>query len=163
MKKLSSVLGVIFLAGLSGCNATNPRVVTTLNQEASKVSGFPGAAMHGRVITSWIDKSTSTMSTLYGNDVAVNYARKNSGATYPAGSQLSLVTWKETEDPRWFGGNIPAKVVSVEQVIVDTAPEKKYAYTRYEGQPAKSVDSVAAATPGARAAFLLGQRAAVMP
>ena len=161
--RVSKVLGLFLLGGLAGCEATNPRVVTTLNQDASKVSGFPGAAMHGRVITSWIDKSASTMSTLYGNDVAVNYARKNSDAAYPAGSQLSLVTWKETEDPRWFGGNIPAKVVSVEQVSVDASPEKKYAYTRYEGEPAKGVESVAAATPSARAAFLLGQRAAVMP
>jgi hypothetical protein len=157
------LFGLLLLSGLAGCDATNPRVVTRLNQDASKVSGVPGAAMHGRVITSWIDKPSATMSTLYGNDVAVNYARKNSDAAYPAGSQLSLVTWKQTEDPRWFGGNIPANVVSVEQVSVDAAPEKKYAYTRYEGEPAKSVESVAAATPNERAAYLLDQRAAVMP
>jgi hypothetical protein len=157
------VSGLLLLIGLTGCGTTNPRVVTTLNQDASKVSGFPGSAMHGRVITSWIDKASSTMSTLYGNDVAVNYARKNSDAAYPAGSKISLVTWKEMEDPRWFGGNIPAKVVSVEQASVDATPERKYAYTRYEGEPVKSVESVAAATPSARAAFLLGQHAAVMP
>ncbi|ADV81090.1 cytochrome P460 family protein [Terriglobus saanensis] len=161
--RVAQVLGLLLLGGLAGCEATNSRVTTTLNEDASKVNGVPGAAMHGRVITSWIDKPSSTMSTLYGNDVAVNYARKNSDAAYPAGSQLSLVTWKQTEDPRWFGGNIPAKVVSVEQVNVDATPEKKYAYMRYDGESAKSVESVAAATPNARAAFLLGQRAAVMP
>jgi hypothetical protein len=99
------------------------------------------------------------MSTLYGNDVAVQYARANAEKMYPAGSVLSVVTWSEQEDPRWFGAKIPQKVGSVEFVTV-TGPGA-YSYQRYEGSPLKRV--AMDATTNERADYLLAQRAAVMP
>lgn len=42
-----------------------------------------------------------------GNDLAVEYARSHSQQGYPAGSVISLVTWTQREDPRWFGKGQP--------------------------------------------------------
>ncbi len=156
------LLGAVLSAGLMGCSdKTNPRVVTRLNQDAAPVGELPSNPLQGKVITSWVDKKDSTMSTLFGNDVAWQYARTNAEMQYPAGSVLSVVTWEEQEDPRWFGGNIPQRAKVVEFVTV-TSPGT-YSYQRYEGSPLKKVASVEGNDPKGRAAYLLEQRAAVMP
>jgi hypothetical protein len=165
-----SMRAVLFLCvalsvGLVGCTErVNPRVQTKLNQDAALVGELPSNPLRGRVITSWIDKKSATMSTLYGNDVAVRYARTNAAMTYPVGSVLSAVTWVQQEDPRWFGGNIPQKVKAVEFVTV--TERGGFGYERYEGSPLKRVEAAnfedfdAAAKRGS---YLLMQRAAVMP
>jgi hypothetical protein len=122
---------------------------------------LPSNPLAGKVITSWINKQDATMSTLFGNDVAVQYARTNAAAQYPVGTVLSVVTWGQQEDLRWFGGNIPQRPKAVEFVTV-TAPGT-YSYQRYAGSPLKKVASVEGVDPKDRAAYLLAQRAAVMP
>jgi hypothetical protein len=151
----------VLLCILPGCSGTNPRIVTTLNTGAMLSGSLPSNPMQGRVITSWIDKNAGTMSTLYGNDIAVQHARTSAQQGYPAGSALSVVTWTEQEDPRWFGGNIPAAAKSVEYVTI--AEDKHYIYQRYEGSPLKQVDQEAGVTPNDREGYLLSLRAAVMP
>jgi hypothetical protein len=159
--KVVCLLGVV-LVGLAGCsNETNPRVATRLNQEAMLTGELPSNPLQGRVITSWVNKQDATMSTLLGNGVAVRYARTNSEMTYPVGAVLSVVTWSQQEDPRWFGGNIPQRPKAVEFVSV-TGPGA-YSYERFEGSPLKKVASVEGSDPKDRAAYLLAQRAAVMP
>jgi hypothetical protein len=139
----------------------NPRVATRLNQDAALVGDLPSNPLQGRAITSWINKQDSTMSTLFGNDAAVQYARSHSDMKYPVGAVLLAVTWNQQEDPRWFGGKIPHKPKAVEFVTV-TGPGAT-SYQRYEGSPLKKVASVEGADPTDRAAYLLAQRAAVMP
>jgi hypothetical protein len=156
------LLGAVLVVGLAGCSdKTNPRVVTRLNQDAMLVGDLPSNPLQGKVITSWVDKKDATMSTLFGNDVAVRYARTNAEMMYPAGAVLSVVTWGQQEDPRWFGGNIPQGAKAVEFVTV-TGPGA-YSYQRYEGSPLKKVASVEGNDPKDRAAYLMAQRAAVMP
>lgn len=160
--RLICLLGAVFAVGLAGCSEkTNPRVMTRLNQDAAPVGELPSNPLQGKVITSWVDKKDATMSTMFGNDVAVQYARTNAERMYPAGAVLSVVTWSQQEDPRWFGGNIPKSTKSVEFVTV-TGPGA-YSYQRYEGSPLKKVASLEGNDPKDRAAFLLAQRAAVMP
>jgi hypothetical protein len=156
------LLGAVLSAGLVSCSDnTNPRVVTRLNQDAALMGELPSNPMQGKVITSWVDKKESTMSTLFSNDIAWQYARTNAEMTYPVGAVLSVVTWEEQEDPRWFGGSIPQRAKVVEFVTV-TSPGT-YSYERYEGSPLKKVASVEGNDPKNRAAYLLAQRAAVMP
>jgi hypothetical protein len=154
------LLGAVLAAGLVACSdKTNSRVVTRLNDEAALVGELPSNPLRGKVITSWVNKKDATMSTMFGNDVAVQYARTNAEKMYPAGSALSVVTWSQQEDPRWFGGSIPRKTTAVEFVSV-TGPGA-YSYERYEGSPLKKVaDGVA---PNDRAVYVLSQRAAVLP
>jgi hypothetical protein len=156
------LLGAVLAAGLVACSdKTNPRVVTRLNEEAALVGELPSNPLKGKVITSWVNKHDATVSTMLGNDVAVKYARTNAEMQYPAGSVLSVVTWRQQEDPRWFGGSIPQRARTVEFVTV-TGPGA-YSYERYEGSPLKQVASGDGAEPKERAAYLLAQRAAVMP
>lgn len=58
-----------------------------------------------------------TMSTLYGNKRAAEYAKTHSEGNYPRGSKLHEVTWKQKPDEGWFGGNAPEEILSVEQVL----------------------------------------------
>lgn len=156
------LLSAVLLLGVAGCaDQVNPSVATRLNLDASLMGDLPSNPFRNRVITSWINKQDSTMSTLFGNDVAVRYARTNAEMKYPAGSVLSVVTWGQQEDPRWFGGKIPETPQSVEFVTV--SGPGAYSYQRYEGSPLKKVANVQGADPKDRTAYLMAQRAAVMP
>jgi hypothetical protein len=112
-----------------------------------------------------IDPGNTTMSTLYGNDVAVGYARTHSQHDYPPGAVLSLVTWMQTEDSRWFGAKIPGQVKSVEFVTVGAAENgaPQYSYAAYAGNPLKKASTQESGVPPERAAYFISSRAAVMP
>jgi hypothetical protein len=159
------LLAAVIALGVTGCSNRNPRVATKLNDAATLTGDLPVNPLQWRVITSAIDKQNSTMYTLFGNDIAVQYARTNSQHDYPVGSVLSLVTWREQEDPRWFGGNIPSVPKSVEFVTVvrDSDRKPSYAYQDFEGMPLKKVAAHNGIEPNGRAAYLVAQRAAVMP
>ena len=164
MKKICS-FGAVALLSLMGCSEQNPRVATRLNQGAALLGELPSIPLQWKVITSAINKQDSTMYTLFGNDVAVQYARTNSQHEYPDGSMLSLVVWTQQEDSRWFGGRIPAAPKSVEFVSVRVGAGHRpiYSYQGFEGAPLKKVLAQEGSTPNERAVYLLSQRAAVMP
>ena len=152
----------LLVMGFTGCSEpANPRVATRLNDEAALTGALPSNPLQGKVITSWVNKKDATMSTIFGNDIAVKYARTNSDGRYPAGAVLSVVTWTQQEDSRWFGGNIPQNPKTVEFVSV-TGPEE-YSYQLYEGSPLKGVASEGNSNLKGRAPYLLAQHAAVMP
>lgn len=155
----------VLLLNLTGCSSENPRVTTRINREASLPAGLPLNPFAGKVIASWVDKKDSAMSTLFGNDVATHYIRTNAKSDYPPGSVLSLVTWQQQEDLRWFGGRIPAALRSVEFVSVRMGADGHilYAYRKYTGSPLKEVMAQEDPAPDRRSAYLLAQRAAVMP
>jgi hypothetical protein len=146
MKKIYLLIAALSLS----CSTQNPRVATKLNQEASLVGALPWNPLEGKFITSWTDKHNATMSTLFGNG---------------SGSGLALVTWSQQEDPRWFGANIPAAPKSVEFISIATGSnhQPSYSYQEYEGTPLKKMIAQQGPTPNDRSAYLLSQRAAIMP
>ncbi len=164
MKKLLPFVLAI-LASIAGCANDGPHIEAIPNTDAGLSGDLPFNPLQWQVISSEINPAASTMSTLYGNDIAVKYARSRSQRDYPAGSVLALVTWQQKEDDRWFGANIPGKVVSVEFVQVESSPDKKPAasYQRYEGSPLRKSTASDDSATKARAAYLLARRAAVMP
>ena len=113
MKALFLPLILIALS-MSGCSGNEPKVSAEINQNASLagefVAGLPANPLQWKVITSEVSQTDSAMATLYGNDLAVQYARTHAQHNYPAGAVLSLVTWTQQEDPRWFVAKIPATV-----------------------------------------------------
>jgi hypothetical protein len=159
------LLGTLLALGALGCSNVNPRVMTRVNEAASLQGDLPWNPLQWKVITSAINKRDSTMYTLFGNDVAVQYARSSARHAYPAGSVLSLVTWNQQEDPRWFGGKIQAAPRSVEFVAVANTPDNKpvFSYQFYEGTPLKKVSPPEGIVPDQRAAYMVALRAAVMP
>jgi Cytochrome P460 len=162
---LASVLAIVFALAMFGCSIDEPKITATTNQIASLVGELPANPLQWKIITAALNREDSTMSTLYGNDAAVQYARTHSQHNYPSGAVLSLVTWTQQDDPRYFGAKTPAQVKSVEFVTVAAGPDgsTSYAYERYEGTPLMMSTTEQSLTPSARAAYLLAQRAAVMP
>jgi hypothetical protein len=159
------LLTTALLLGIIGCAKENPRVVTTLNQAAFLSGVLPANPLQWKVITSAIDHRDATMYTVFGNDRAVQYARTSTQHDYPDGAVIALVTWTQQEDSRWFGGSIPAAPKSVEFVTVSTGSNRQpaYSYEEYAGAPLKKISTQQNLVPEGRAAYLLSQRAAVMP
>src|SRR6267154_2191753 len=101
-------LEMIFSLMLVGCSGKEPTISATLNHEAFVTGEFLANPLQWRVITSNASTTDETMSTLFGNDAAVNYARTNAQHDYPNGATLAMVTWTQQEDGRWYGAQIPA-------------------------------------------------------
>jgi len=158
-------VGLGMLVALAGCSSQQPKVVATLNRSSFLTGELPANPLQWRVIGTLIDQSASSMSTLYGNDIAVDYARTHAHHEFPNGSTLSRVTWTQKEDERWYGAKIPDHVKTVEFVFVKTAPDGHplYSYQKYEGTPLTRVAAEEGSAPSEGALELLSQRAAVMP
>lgn len=152
---------VLLLASL-GCNAPRPPLSDIINQNAALPASAPLQPLSWRVVTSSIDRSKQTMSTLFGNDIAVDSARSAQHTNYPAGSVLALVTWQQQEDPHWFGGRIPKGVVSMEIVRVAQGTDGRpvASYELYQGP---SLERAAPGQSTTRQEYILNLRAAVMP
>jgi Haem-binding domain/Cytochrome P460 len=118
-----------------------------------------------KVIASSIDQTRGTMSTLYGNNEAVEYARAHADDQYPRGSELMLATWKQKEDDHWFGARIPSERQIIEKVHVrDSVSGKRYfEYERYAGSSWGKINGQNLEEVEARKKFMLKQRASVMP
>jgi hypothetical protein len=163
-RPLASLL--VLSSMLAGCTVPNSRVSTRPNDLAELGGGISALSnpLLWKVVTSGVDPQSSTMYTLYGNDIAVLYARTSVGREYPDGAVLALVTWQQQDDARWFGARIPARPESVEflNVSVPGGGHSSNAYRRYEGSPLREVASTESQNE-ARVATLLSLRAAVMP
>jgi hypothetical protein len=164
------VIAMAASAAFSGCPSDNrvAPLVATVNENASlnpaAASALPANPLKWRIITSSIDPQTSAMSTLYGNDTAIQYARSTAKHDYPPGSQIALVTWTRRDDPRYFGAKIPDRLKSIEFVSVTELPgETNFRYEKFEGTPLAKTASDESATPSQPAQALLNQRAAVLP
>lgn len=141
-----------------------PDTLSLYDQAAILPDSLASHPLKGKVISSFVDQKEGTMSTLYGNDIAVNSARTGQTA-YPAGSVISLVTWSQREDGHWFGARIPEAILSVEQIIFKTTADgiTQPNYKKYEGMPLKEK---ADADPGAirnRIMYMVSRKASVIP
>lgn len=133
-----------------------------INQKASLPEALNWEAARYKVITSYIDKKDSTMSILYGNDLARKtfIASKN---RVVSGEMLALVTWKQKADENWFGARIPGKLNTVE--LIKTATQNAglpaIAYSLYKGKEfILSKDTTGNQT---RIKYIFGLQPSVMP
>lgn len=110
-------------------------------------------------ITSSIQPKDSTMSTLYGNEIAFDYAKQHSDFNYPKDAVLYEVTWKQKPDELWFGGNIPKEIYFVEKITFDN---DNSVYERFEGKPLKKIQ-IKEAEEVLRKDFIVNQKMAVSP
>ncbi len=121
--------------------------------------------MEGKVIYSTVNKQQGIMSTLYGNDIAVNFARTHDAVEYPAGSVLTMVTWKQKEDPHWFGAVIPDRVQSIEKVTFTEANYKTMlpTYELKQGNPLPEAKTSQTDAIKERIQVIINRTASVMP
>jgi hypothetical protein len=159
---ITGFFGTVLALGLLSCGSE--AIVPQINERAAVAGHLPWNPLAWQVITSSVDQRSSSMSTLYGNDVAVRCARSGR-QDYPIGSVISLVTWMQQDDVRWFGARIPKQVQSVEFVSVTEAPNHQpvYSYETYSGSPLTKTSASDGDLPASRVAYLLTMRAAVMP
>ena len=162
MKRIAG-FSLLILALTSGCSR-KPASTDLLNQDAAIPSGAPIQPLNWRVVTSSIDPVHQTMSTLFGNDAAIDSARTPAHTAYPAGSVLALVTWSQREDEHWFGGRIPQHFQSMEIVRITQGTDGKPAatYERLEGTSLQKASDTPADAE-AKKNNILAQRASVMP
>ena len=159
------VSSALLLLSMSGCSSANPATSAKLNDGAALRGELPANPLQWRVVSMTVDRAEGTTSTLYGNDIAVEYARANPQGDYPVGSQLAVVTWTQLEDPRWFGAKIPASVKSIEFITAEKVVNGHsiFAYKKFGGNPLKEIAQPASADLDGRVSFIASQRAAVLP
>jgi hypothetical protein len=154
-------LSAIFCS-LTGCQSRSPEPAST--NKLAVISGhLPYNPLAWKAITTSTTPHEGTMSTLYGNDTAVAHARAGVDGPYPQGSVLAVVTWKQRDDPHWFGATIPSHPQSVEFLTISSTPEAPPVYERYQGSPLARIENIDAQTVQKRVVSILSERAAVMP
>ncbi len=161
---MKSIAVLVALASLTicGCNTPKPEPAST-NQQAALTGQLPYNPLAWKVVTSSVNHGNSTMSTLYGNDTAIAYARSTADSAYPAGSVLALVTWAQRDDPHWFGAKIPASPQSVEFLSFFAQSGQQPAYDVYRGSPLTRAGTINPDDAVRRVVYISTQRAAVMP
>jgi hypothetical protein len=152
------IISILTAFFLSSCQS---QPALGLNEEASlpETAELPENPLLLHAMTSSIHPGDSTMSTLYGNDVAFDYAGGHGDNHYPDGAVLYEVTWSQQSDQQWVGAKIPKKIVMIERVTF--VKDGDVAYEVYEGDPLKKVGS--ANGDNTRKSAICGQRMAVAP
>lgn len=155
---MKNLFGLSFFVTLilTSCSKENLYNESASFADSTKIS----SVLEGKVITSMVDKKEKTMSTLYGNDIVAEYVRNSGDQHYPAGSELSLVTWSQKEDIHWYGANIPGEIKSIE--IVKYQDTDSTILESYEGKTLQLRKSDFE-TSAKRIGYIISQRAAVLP
>jgi hypothetical protein len=136
----------LVVAAVCGCSGKKIADADLYNVQAGVGAGLPYPVMEWKAITAVVDRGSETTSTLFGNDAAVAAAR--GGEAYPVGAVLGLVTWKQREDPHWFGARIPGQPVAVEFVVVGTGADREFVGTPWRevaGTAASEIEGMKAA------------------
>jgi len=136
------------------------------NGAAALPQNLPFQPLQWTAITMFVDPKTRTMSTLFGNDAAIQAVRNHGGnigkpPAYPVGSVLALLTWAQREDPHWFGGRIPDRPLSVEFTEMD-ASSKVRSYRRFDG-PMLQEHTAPSEEVARRSSFLMNLVPATLP
>jgi hypothetical protein len=149
------------LVFVSAACSTPTDSVQLINKNASLPASFNFSTLGLKVISSFINNKQNTMSTLYGNDLALNVAK--AGTPVRAGEVLAMITWKQKEDEHWFGAKIPDDLQTLE-MIKTTAGQPanvNISYQRYEGKQLTLKNDTAG--NGKSIKYIFAQRPSVMP
>lgn len=160
MKNRTHTVGVFLCLLICSCN-NNGNITSNINTKASIPDSFEFSPAGLKVITTFISKKPGTMSTLYGNPLAVKSAG-NFNKALAGGESFTLVTWKQQPDEHWFGANIPGDLQLVEVLTTNLSDAHVMMnYQRYEG---KKLDLLSDTLyKRERIKLILDQRPSVMP
>ena len=146
---------LLLLIATDGCKQHNNNHAGELNDAAGLPQNLQFNKLGLKVITSMLNKKEATLSTLYGNNIALEYAKSKGNRTVED-MVFALVTWKEQDDERWFGAKIPGQFESVEMVTSKAnGNDIQTMYKIYKGKDGKwQNDSL---TGKARIKYILSQ------
>lgn len=156
---------LLFYALISALFLSCSQKKSTFNTDASVSveDQLPQNPFEQIAITSSIQSAENTMSTLYGNSIAANYARLLQGNSYPSNAVLYQVTWVQKPDSLWFGGKMPEKIKSIEIIRFNenTEDSTHLNYTYFSGSPLRK--TVNPSDWEMRTQYILDQKIAVTP
>lgn len=158
MKKSTFILSLVLVYMLTSCGGPVAQI-EQINTKAALPPSLNFRQLCPFVITSMVNKKQGTMATLYGNNTARSILMGNE---QPNNTEvLALVTWKQQEDPHWFGGLMPAEPVSIEWVKATDKGAQQLSYSRLEG--ADLHQQTDTAENSTRLHYILNLHASVMP
>ncbi|WP_343670911.1 hypothetical protein [Chitinophaga sp.] len=117
-----------------------PKNELGLNEKASinSLGDLPENPLLLNAITSSIHPKDSSVTVLYGNDPAYNYAKVSGDGNYPVGAVLYGVTWQLQADEQWFGANVPESIRTVERI--EFLSNNKIEYGSYDNTGLKQAE-----------------------
>lgn len=139
----------------------------TVNNAAALPLTLPYQPLGWTPITMFVDPAKDETTILFGNEVAEAAAKDPSpgqgnatNRSYPEGSVLALVTWKQREDPHWFGARIPSDPQSVEFLVIGL--NHAVSYSLFQGRPL-SATAAGTSVSANRTNYILGLAPARFP
>jgi hypothetical protein len=160
MKNITLPLGIFFCLLICSCKH-NANLPDNINAKASFPDSTPYRPAGLKVITTFINRKDTTMSTLYGNPLALQKAI-GLNRDVAGGELFTLVTWKQQPDAHWFGANIPGDLQSVEVLKTNSNGDKVVLnYQHYVGKNLVLLADTLYTSE--RIKFILNQSPSVMP
>jgi len=160
MKNMPYKICLFFFLLIYSCDSTSNKA-DNLNIEASFPDSFQYSPAGLKVISTHINKQVGTMSTLYGNPLALQKAI-DFNEEVVAGEIFILVNWKQQPDAHWFGANIPGDLQSVEVIETILNSDKVVInYKLYEGK--NLVLNTTTPHQSERIRFIMDQKPSIMP
>jgi hypothetical protein len=160
MKTRSYSAWFFFVLLICSCN-NNTNLPDNINTRASFPDSGKLSTAGLKLITSFVNKKAGSMSTLYGNELALQKS-KDLNDSLVGGESFTLVTWKQQPDEHWFGADIPGDLQTVEILKASHGgADMVINYQRYEGK--EFMLNPDTTYNNERIKFILTQRAAVMP
>jgi hypothetical protein len=156
MKNLTYKILCVNALLIIGCSGS-PELGERVNKKASLPADFKFTGLGLKVMSTLINKNKGTMSTLYGNEIAIRTAKEGAKQQRMV---LSLITWKQKPNVYWYGNNIPGQLLSLEMLQADKNTAQ-ISYTRFEGQGL--APAAASADDDRRIDFILNQKPSVLP
>lgn len=151
----------IILIGIHTSCSSTPSADQLINEKASLPASFQFDKLGLKVIATLVNKNEHTMSTLYGNSLALE-AAKTGEHMIGDGEVFALITWNQQADENWYGANIPAELQSVELLHISaTNGRGVFKYQSFKGktlQPNKDT-----LQQDERIVYILSQKPAVLP
>jgi len=102
-----------------------------LNADAAPVDDSTLLATQWQVITVSHNEREDSMSTVYGNPLAIEHLYgtfPEATASLALGSMLARVTWSAKDDPHWFGARIPGRVSSARRITIGATADGQPTY-----------------------------------
>jgi hypothetical protein len=131
----TNIILLASLAFLLAACTDNTNTVSLVNEKAAIPASYHFSQKGLKVVASFINKKQHTMSTLYGNDLALQTAKSGDTNKVP-GEAFILVTWNQQDDDHWFGAKIPSDLKTIEVVKTGGADQNSadVTYNCYEGK-----------------------------
>jgi mono/diheme cytochrome c family protein len=131
------------------------------NHAASLPVNLPWQPLQWSAVTMFIDPANRITATLYASEGAPRPGLPGDGSAYSPGAVLALVSWRQRDDPHWFGARIPDQPQSVEFVQIGKIGQVSE-YRRFDGT-ALIEDRPSSDTVAQRTRFMTTLPAAPLP